>query len=70
MPIVVESNSSNAELFTAVTGSDSRIVANLEELKQTLTHSPDEYAVVLGPLVDLEAAAALADTLRVTRRAV
>ena len=34
------------------------------------TESPNEYAVVLGPAVDLEAAAALADTLRVTRPAV
>jgi pilus assembly protein CpaE len=67
MPIIVESSSSNADLFTAVTGASSRVVGNLDELKQTLGHSPDEYAVVLGPAVDLEAAAALADTLRVTR---
>ncbi len=70
MPIIVESSSSNADLFTSVTGSQSRVVGNLDELKQSLAQSPDEYAVVLGPAVDLEAAAALADTLRVTRPAV
>ena len=43
------------------------MVENLEGLKQTLASSPDEYAVVLGPGVDLEAAASLADMLRVTR---
>jgi pilus assembly protein CpaE len=69
MPIVVESLAANAELFTSVTGSSSRVVANLEELKQKLTGDTDEYAIVLGPAVDLEAAAALADTLRVTRPA-
>jgi len=70
MPIIVESSSSNAELFTTVTGSSSQVVANLDELKRTLAVTPDEYAVVLGPAVDLEAGAALADTLRVTRPAV
>ncbi|MGN6131894.1 MAG: AAA family ATPase [Nocardioidaceae bacterium] len=70
MPIIVESSSSNADLFTSVTGAQSYVVRNLEELKQTLAQAPNEYAVVLGPTVDLEAAAALADTLRVTRPAV
>src|SRR6476659_3371697 len=70
MPIIVESSSSNADLFTSVTGSQSRVVANLDELKKTLNQSPEEYAVVLGPTVDLEASAALADTLRVTRPAI
>lgn len=67
MPIIVESNRANADLFTSVTGSDSEVVGNLEELKRLLSESPDEYAIVIGPGVDLEAAAALADTLRVTR---
>ena len=70
MPIIVESNANNADLFLSVTGSGSRVVTNLEELKRTLSDSLDEYAIVIGPTVDLEAAAALADTLRVTRPAV
>jgi len=70
MPIVVESSRSNSDLFTSVTGTNSHVVNSLEELKALLTESPDEYAIVLGPAVDLEAAAALADTLRVTRPSV
>src|SRR3954465_5257921 len=67
MPIVVENSRTNSDLFTTVTGSDPQVVGNLEELKRLLAESPDEYAIVIGPGVDLEAAAALADTLRVTR---
>src|SRR6478609_4726092 len=70
MPIVVENNRANADLFTSVTGSESKIVGSLDELKRSLTESPNEYAIVLGPAVDLEASAALADTLRVTRPSV
>ena len=70
MPIIVESSRSNADLFTSVTGPDSRVVGSLDELKRSLSESPEEYAIVLGPAVDLEAAAALADTLRVTRPAI
>jgi pilus assembly protein CpaE len=69
MPIIVESNPANAELFTSVTGSSSSVVPSLEELKQKLATTPDEFAIILGPGVDLEAAAALADMLRVTRPA-
>jgi pilus assembly protein CpaE len=69
MPIIVESNPSNAELFMSVTGSSSHVVETLDELKRTLHGEPDEFAIVLGPGVDLEAAAALADMLRVTRPA-
>jgi pilus assembly protein CpaE len=67
MPIIVENNRANADLFISVTGTDSQVVGSLEELKRFLAESPNEYAIVLGPAVDLEASAALADTLRVTR---
>jgi pilus assembly protein CpaE len=70
MPIIVESSRTNSDVFTSVTGSNSHVVSSLEELKRLLIDSPDEYAIVLGPAVDLEAAAALADTLRVTRPSV
>ena len=69
MPIIVESNPSNAELFTSVTGPSSKVVETLDELKRSLHGDTDEYAIVLGPGVDLEAAAALADMLRVMRPA-
>ena len=67
MPILVESSPSNADVLMSVTGSHSHVVSSLEELKNVLSDSPDEYAIVLGASVDLEAAASLADTLRVTR---
>ncbi len=67
MPILVESSRSNADVLMSVTGSSSHVVSSLEELKNLLSESPDEYAIVLGASVDLEAAASLADTLRVTR---
>src|SRR6187200_1888298 len=70
MTILVESSRSNSDLFTSVTGANSHVVSSLEELKRLLIDSPEEYAIVLGPAVDLEAAAALADTLRVTRPSV
>lgn len=68
MPTIVES--SNAEGFSSAIGRPSKVVKTLDELKRTLADDPDEFAIVLGPSVDLEAAAALADTLRVTRPAV
>ena len=70
MPILVEHSATSAELFSSVMGAATRVVANLEELKNSLAAVPDEYAIVIGPDVDLEAAAALADTLRVTRPAI
>jgi pilus assembly protein CpaE len=70
MPIIVEQNAANAEVFGSVSGSDVTVVPTLEELRRALAARPDEHSVVLGPGVDLEAAAALADNLRVTRPAV
>jgi pilus assembly protein CpaE len=69
LPIIVEPQAANAEIFAGAIGARSRHVASLEELKRTLNTDADEYAVVIGPSVDQEAAAALADTLRVTRPA-
>ncbi len=69
MPIIVESSPS-AEQLIAVTGARAELVATLEDLRRRLTEVPDEHAVILGPSVGLEAATALADTLRVTQPAV
>lgn len=69
MPIIVEPQPTNAETFASAIGSATKQVANLEQLKRTLSEEPGEYAIVLGPSVDLDAGAALADNLRVTRPA-
>jgi pilus assembly protein CpaE len=70
MPVIVEANAANAELFLSVSGAGTTVVPSLDELRRALAETPDEYAIVLGPGVDLEAASSLADTLRVTRPAV
>ncbi|HET6562747.1 MAG TPA: P-loop NTPase [Marmoricola sp.] len=70
MPVIVESNTANAELFLSVSGAGTTVVPNLDDLRRALAETPDEYAIVLGPGVDLEAASALADNLRVTRPAI
>lgn len=70
MTIIVESNAANAELFVSVSGARTTVVPTLDDLRRALGETTDEFAVVLGPGVDLDAAAALADTLRVTRPAV
>lgn len=70
MPIVVEPNSTTADLVLTVAGSATLVVGNLDDLKRELSSRPDEHAVVIGPSIDLESAAALADNLRVTRPAV
>ncbi len=69
MPTIVERLEASADLFASAVGRHARVVPSLDELKQQLAGDPDEYAVVLGPAIDLDAAAALADTLRVTRPA-
>lgn len=67
MPIIVESLLPTAETFASAIGRETEIVPSLETLKQRLSSDESEYAIVLGPGVNLEAAAALAQTLRVTR---
>lgn len=69
MPTIVERNPANADLLASVTGPGTRVVSGLEDLRRQLADDAGEYAVVLGPTVDLEAAAAFTTTLRVTRPA-
>ena len=69
MPTLVENSLPSAEMFAAAIGRSTHTLPNLDELKHHLAADAKEYAVVLGPGVDLEAAAALADTLRITRPA-
>src|SRR4051812_915800 len=69
MPIIVENNTADPEPFLSVPGAATHVVPTLDELRRALAESPEEHAVVLGPGVDLDAAAALADNLRVTRPA-
>jgi pilus assembly protein CpaE len=69
MTTIIEQDSSLARMFQGAIGSGVTILETLDALRRHLEDKPDEYAVVLGPTVDLTAAAALAQTLRVSRPA-
>lgn len=67
MTVIVEAEHGTAESLQGAVGTGSAVVPALEQLRRHLEHHPGEYCVVLGPSVDMHAAVALADTLRVTR---
>jgi pilus assembly protein CpaE len=67
MPIIVEFDRTSAEALQSALGGGTVVVPGLEDLRHELDERPLEYAVVVGPSVDLAAAVALADTLRITR---
>jgi pilus assembly protein CpaE len=69
MTTIVESQPTTAELFVGAIGPDTEVVPSIEALRHHLEQRPDEFAVVLGPSVNIKAAVSLADTLRVTRPA-
>jgi pilus assembly protein CpaE len=66
MTTIVERDASLTEMFQSAIGSGVTVLASLDTLRRHLEDQPEEYAVVLGPSVDLTAAAAFADTARVT----
>src|SRR5580765_3760681 len=67
MTTIVESQPSSAELFVGAIGAGTEVVMSIDALRHHLEARPDEFAVVLGPAVNLQAAVALADSLRVAR---
>ncbi len=67
MTVIVEIDRSSAEALQSAVGAGCTIVPALEQLRRHLDVHVGEYAVILGPSVDLSAGMALADTLRVTR---
>lgn len=69
MPTIVEPLAASAEAFASAIAGRSKHVASLEDLKRSLSEDPAEFAVVIGPSIDVDAAAALSDTLSVTRPA-
>jgi pilus assembly protein CpaE len=69
MTTIVERDPSLVETFCSTIGSGVTVLQSLDQLRRHLADRPDEYAVVLGPSVDLAAAAALADSTRVGRPA-
>jgi len=69
MTVIVEVDPAAAEALQTAVGRQSAIVPALEHLHRYLDEHPQEYAVIVGPSIDLTAAVALADTLRVTKPA-
>lgn len=69
MTVIVEVDPTAAEALQTAVGRQSAIVPALEHLHRYLDEHPQEYAVIVGPSIDLIAAVALADTLRVTKPA-
>jgi pilus assembly protein CpaE len=69
MTTIVEYDSSVVEMFQGAIGAGATVLQSLDQLRRHLEQQPDEYAVVLGPSVDLTAATALSEAVRVSRPA-
>lgn len=69
MTSIVEFDSQAADGLRRTLGKDATILDDLSDLRQHLSAQPNEYAVVLGPSVDLAAAFELASQMRVSRPA-
>jgi pilus assembly protein CpaE len=69
MTTIVERDPSLVELFQSSIGAGVTVLQSLDQLRRHLDAQPNEYAVVLGPSVDLTAATELAEGTRVKRPA-
>jgi len=67
MTTIVERDTALAEMLRSAAGGGGTILESLDQLRRHLAAHENEYAVVLGPSVELSAATALADTVRVTQ---
>lgn len=66
MPILLGADAQVAAQVRTVLPAGSQVVDQAEQLLQWLDTNPDEYAVLLGPSVDVPSAMALAERLRMT----
>jgi pilus assembly protein CpaE len=64
MPVLVESDAAWANALVAGLPAGTQVVAGVAQLSNWLANQSDEYAVVLGPNVDLGDALTLAERLR------
>jgi pilus assembly protein CpaE len=64
MPVLVEQDSERATKLAASMPDGTHVVPGIEQLDNWLSNRPEEFAVVLGPSVELEGAAGLADRMR------
>ena len=66
MTTIVERDATLARRFTDAAG-PAEVLESMEQVKVHLSNRPQEFVLILGPSIQLSAATALADTLRVTR---
>lgn len=67
MPVIVEADSASVPLLLAALPTGSHSVASVDRMYAWLDQHPDEYVVVLGPSLDLDAALESAEELRIKR---
>lgn len=67
MPVIVESDPGTVEALSSAVPGATHAVDTPERLQAWLAHRPDEYAVVLGPSLDLDTVIATCESMRLTR---
>jgi pilus assembly protein CpaE len=67
MPVIVDRDPGTVEALSAILPPGTHAVDTAERLDAWLTHRSDEYAVILGPNLDLEDAIAVCESMRYTR---
>jgi pilus assembly protein CpaE len=67
--VVVEPDALSQEALRGAAGSGAAVVPDLDTAARLLSETPDVSVVLIGPHVDLDAALALADSMRLSRPA-
>jgi pilus assembly protein CpaE len=67
MPVVVDPDNETIETLLTTVPVGAHAIDQPDRLQAWLTNRPEEYVVVLGPQVELTAALALADSMRLSR---
>ncbi|MDQ6641753.1 MAG: P-loop NTPase, partial [Actinomycetota bacterium] len=69
MPVIIDNDTSRAAVLATTIGHGSHVVSTVEQLENWLGRRPNEYAVVVGPEVELTDASDMANRLRLSRPA-
>ena len=67
MPVIVDADSARASALATSVGHGSHVVSTIDQVDAWLARRPNEYAVLVGPEIELAQAMSLADRLRLTR---
>lgn len=66
MPVIFDIDHASAEALAIGALADARVVVSAPQLLQALAERPDEYAVIVGPLVPTQDAYAICNYLRIS----